>query len=190
MRLPRFFGLLDLAVIVFVAIVVLVLQLGRARTAVPAPDDVELRYALALAEARVDAHPADGAAVEDYAHLLVQAGLKDWAVDATLHAAQTAPDSPTKWRTLLAASDVYGIRNDAKNALDFAEQSLAACDSAGDAGCPRWERNRVKPWRDYLRCGVDSGIDPRRDVKGFKAAANSCIHLIRLKSTPSQPAPR
>ena len=187
MRLPRFFCLLDLAVIVFVAVVVLLP--GRERSAVPAPDDAELRYALALAEARVDAHPTDGGAVEDYGRLLAQASFKDWAIDQTVHAATTAPDSPTKWRALLAASVAYVDRVDAKPALDFAEQALAACDRSGDA-CPSWERLRLDIYRGYLDRGVKSGIDPHRDPGGFKRAAEGGIHQIRVKATPSGQAPR
>src|SRR5258708_28481671 len=187
MRLPRFLGLLDLAVIVFVAIVLLLP--GRERSAVPGPDDPELRYALALAEARVDAHPTDGAAVEDLGRLLAQASFKDWAIDATVHAAKTAPDSPTKWRALLAASVAYVDRVDATQALDYAHKALEACDRSGEA-CPSWERLRLDIYRGYLDRGVSSGIDPHRDPIGFKRAAEGGIHQIRVKSTPSGQAPR
>ncbi len=181
MRLPRFVGAVDIAIITLVAVAIVLP--ARAREAGPAVADEPLRDALALAEARAEVAPTDGLALEQYGRLLGTAGLKDWAVDATVGGVDRVGAS-TKWRALLAASVAYVDRFDVKPALDYAEKALATC-RAMPAACPEWERVRLEFYDDYLTAGVQSGIDPRRDPLGFRAAAGGAVHQVRVKSLPS-----
>jgi hypothetical protein len=70
-------------------------------------------------------------------------------------------------------------------ALDYANRALAACDQAREAGgqaaCPSWEEVRMRLYHQHLDAGVKSGINPRQDPKGFRAAGESGIRQIRLK---------
>ena len=64
-------------------------------------------------------------------------------------------------------------------ALDYANRALTACHESADA-CPSWEEIRMKLYQQHLDAGVKSGIDPRRDPKGFRAAGEAGLRSIRL----------
>jgi hypothetical protein len=181
MRLPRFVGLVDLAVIVLVA-VALVLP-ARARDAGPVVAEAPIRDALALAEARAEVSPHDGLALEQYGRLLGTAGLKDWAIEATVRGVERVGEAPSKWRALLAASVAYVDHIDVNEALDYANKALAACRTTPDA-CPEYERVRLEFYAGYLTAGVNSGINPRKDPVGFRNAGQGAVHQVQLKSTP------
>src|SRR5207302_8890401 len=119
---------------------------GRARQAGPAVADEPIRDALALAEARVEVAPRDGLALEQYGRLLGTAGLKDWAIEATVRGVETV-DPPTQWRALLATSVAYVDRFDVKPALDYATKALDSCRAMPEA-CPEWERVRLEFYDD------------------------------------------
>ncbi|HLL24605.1 MAG TPA: hypothetical protein VK427_20880, partial [Kofleriaceae bacterium] len=156
------------------------------------------RFELALAEARMLVRPDDGTTVDELARRLGEAGFKDWAIEAALDGSERAKASPSRWRALLAASVAYVERIDVIPALDYANRALAACESAretgGQAACPSWEEVRMRIYHQHLDAGVKSGIDPRLDPLGFRAAGESGIRQIRLKTgdkdrAPTPPAP-
>jgi len=184
MQLPRFVGLVDLG-IATVLVVALVLP-AREMFASPAiKGDEPHQFAIALAEARTIANPNDGQAVEDFTRLLGDAGMKDWAIEASVAASEHATDSPTRWRTLLAASAAFVGRLDVKPALDYANRALSACESAQaqiaiTGACPSWEEIRMQLYQQHLEAGVKSGIDPRRDPAGFRRAGETALRSIRL----------
>jgi hypothetical protein len=188
MQLPRFVGLVDLGVATII-VVALVLPARERQASSAIAGDEPTRFALALAEARVDVRPGDGLAVEDYGRRLGRAGFKDWAVDATVQASTRAPGSPTRWRTLLAASVAYVDRLDVKPALKYAQDAVDACKAVHDT-CPDWEEIKVDMYERHLAAGVNSGIDPRKNAKAFRDAANNAgIRQVQIKSTPrNEPA--
>ena len=195
MKWPRFVGIVDLGILVLIAVALFLPP--RRMYASSAFNGEELdRFAIALAEARTIAH-ADGASVDDFARRLGDAGMKDWAIEAALDGSERAKNSPTRWRALLAVSVAYVDRIDVVPALDYANRALAACEQARESGgqaCPSWEEVRMRLYHQHLDAGVKSGINPRLDPKGFRAAGESTIRQIRLKSGdkergPSQPSP-
>jgi hypothetical protein len=178
MQLPRFFGFVDLGILTVVAVaVVLPPREMYASDVVKGGDDVQFK--LALAEARTIARPEDGRAAEDFARMLGEANQKDWAIDAAVTSSERAKGSPTRWRALLAASVAYVDRLDVVPGLDYANRALGACDAATTA-CPTWEQIRMELYQQNLDAGVKSGIDPRRDPRGFRKASESVMREIRL----------
>src|SRR5512135_2909418 len=119
-------GLVDLGILT-VVVVALVLPAREmyARPAIPG-DDAQ-QFQLALAEARTIARPGDGLAVEDLGRRLGEANMKDWAIEATVRASEHGKESPSRWRSLLAASVAFVDRLEVKDALDYANRALAAC---------------------------------------------------------------
>lgn len=194
MQLPRFVGIVDLAVITVVAVAIfLPAREMYAATAQKGTDDQ--RFELALAEARAIAHPDDGIAVSEVSRRLDEAGFKDWAIESAVHGAAATSKSPTSWRALLAASVAYVERLDATPALDYANRALAAC-TATAASCPSWEEIRMQLYQQHLDAGVKSGIDPHKDPRGFRRAAEAALRTIHLKTNdqnreavPAPPAP-
>jgi hypothetical protein len=184
MQLPRFLGLVDLAIAtVVIGIVVLPARQMYAHAA--QKGDEAQQFGLALAEARTIAHPDDGAAVGELARRLGESAFKDWAVEASVHGAERAKSSTSAWRALLAASVAYVDKIDVIPALDYANRALTACHAQTDA-CPTWEEIRMKLYQQHLDAGVKSGIDPRRNPKGFRAAGEAGLRTIRLKQTEQE----
>ena len=183
MKLPRFVGLVDLGVLAVVAVAIVLPAREMYASSVLKGDDAQ-QFAVALAEARTMARPGDGAAVDELERRLHDAKQQDWAIEASVHASERAKESPTRWRALLAASEAYIEHLDAVDALDFANRSLSACHSAQEAGnaaaCPTWEEIRIELLQKHLDAGVKSGIDPRRDPKGFQKAGESALLQIHL----------
>ena len=178
MQLRHYFGFVDLGILTVVAVaVVLPPREMYASNVIKGGDDVEFK--LALGEARTIARPDDGRAVEDFARTLGEANQKDWAIDASVAASTRANGSPTRWRALLAASVAYVDRLDVVPGLDYANRALGACTDAGGA-CPSWEQIRMELYQQNLDAGVKSGIDPRRDPRGFRKASESVMREIRL----------
>ncbi len=184
MQLPRFLGLVDLAIAtVVIGIVVLPARQMYAQAA--HKGDEPTQFGLALAEARTIAHPDDGAAVGDLARRLGESSFKDWAVEASVHGAERAKSSTSAWRALLAASVAYVDKIDVIPALDYANRALDACHLSADA-CPSWEEIRMKLYQQHLDAGVKSGINPRTNPKGFRAAGEAGLRSIRLKQTEQE----
>lgn len=183
MKLPRFVGLVDLAIATVVAVAIVLPAREMYASSVFKADDAQ-QFQAALAEARTIATPRDGMAVEDLGRRLGEAGQRDWAVEATVRASDRAKDSPTRWRALLAASVAYIDRLDVVPALDYANRAVTACHSAQEAGdaaaCPSWEEIRMVLYQKHLDAGVKSGIDPRRDPNGFRKAGESALLQIHL----------
>ena len=181
MQLRRYVGLVDLGIATI--ILVAVALPNREMYAQPAMKaDDTAQFALALAEARTIARPDDGAAVEALSRRLGDAGFKDWAIDTAVAGAARAKQSPTAWRALIGASLAYVDHVDAIEALDYANQALAACTSAGQQ-CPSWEEVKIELYQQHLDAGVKSGIDPHKDPVGFRRAGEAGLRSIRLKST-------
>ncbi len=177
MRLSRYVNFVDLAVgaIVLVAIVLP----AREMYASPAPKTDT--FALGLAEAHAMARPSDGRAVDDLTRRLGAAGFKDWAIEAGIRGSARTQGSPDRWRALLATSVAYVDHLDVVQALDYANQALAACDGA--TACPSWEQIRMKLYQQHLDAGVKSGIDPHRGpaaIKAFRHAGESGLRQIHL----------
>lgn len=179
----RFFGLIDLAVLT-VVVVAVILPPREMYAADVIKGDAPAQFALALAEARTMADPKDGVAAQDFAHAVGEAGQKDLAIDFAVAASDRATGSPTRWRALIAAASAFVDRLDVKLGLDYANRALAACETARDAGdvvaCPPWEQVRMELYQRSLNAGVKSGIDPRRDPRGFRKASESQMLEIHV----------
>lgn len=181
-KIARHLNMLDLVV----AIVVLV-AVGlppRPTYALDAAKGTDAdRIALATAEARTQAHPDDGYAAAELGRRLTAAGHLDWAVEATAELGTRAEPAPTRWRALLATSVAYADRLQAVESLAWAKRALDACHQAGTVACPSEDEVRVETFVQHLDAGVRSGIDPRRDPEGFRAAGVDQMRWINLKST-------
>lgn len=189
MALKRFVSLVDFGVIAVAAVAIFLPP--REMYAQSAIKGDEL--GIALAEARTMAAPGDGKAIEDLARKLGEAGFKDWAIETSVRMSDRAKDSPTRWRALIAASVAYVEKLDVVPALDYANRALAACEATrekGDAAaCPSWEEIRMRLYQQHLDAGVKSGIDPRVDPKGFRAAGESALRHIRIAPAHRAPPP-
>lgn len=180
MRIHRFLSLTDLIVALLVAIVVFLPK--RPLEATDAYRlDPDARADLAAAEATALAHPDDGGAASAFATKLAEAGQMDWAVETARDGAAVATPG-TRWKALLALSDVYGKRIQVDDSYDAAKQALGACtDAPGD--CPDWEKLKLELYMGYLEAGMKSGIDPRKDPAGFRKAADGAMDLIDVHGT-------
>jgi hypothetical protein len=185
MKLPRYFGLVDLGILTVVAVAVVLPPREMYASDAIKGDDAK-QFAIALAEARTIVHPQDGRAAEDFARVLGEANQKDWAIDAAVASAERAKGSPTRWRALLAASVAFVDRLDVITGLDYANRALTACASAsepsdkGPAECPTWEQIRMELYQQSLDAGVRSKIDPHKDPRGFRKASEANMREIHL----------
>lgn len=189
MKLPSSIGLVDLAVIT--VLLVMVVLPAREMFASPAQKgDDAAQFALALSEARTIADPTDGNKLGDFSRRLGDANYKDWAIEASVAGAASAKGSPTEWKALLAASVAYVDKLEVVSALDYATRALASC-RALPGGCPSWEEVRMTLYQEHLDAGVKSGVDPKRDPKGFRAAGENAVRSIRLNTQEreNQPSP-
>ncbi len=187
MHLPRFVGLIDLGVATVVLVTIVLPAREMYASAAYKGSDAD-RFGLALAEARTIAHPDDGMAVDELSRRLGVANFKDWAIEAGLRGSAHAAQSPTEWRALLATSVAYVDRLDVIPGLDYANRALAACE-AHQQTCPTWEQIRMKLYQQHLDAGVKSGIDPRKDPKGFRRAGEGALRSIRIGGEPTGSAP-
>jgi hypothetical protein len=193
MKLPRTIGLVDLAVIT--VLIVMVVLPAREMFASPAQKgDDAAQFALALSEARTIADPTNGDKLGDFSRRLGDANYKDWAIEASVDGAARAKGSSTEWKALLAASVAYVDKLEVKPALDYATEALSSCRTL-PGGCPSWEEVRMVLYQQHLDAGVKSGVDPKRDPKGFRAAGENAVRSIRLntqerENPPSPPPPQ
>jgi hypothetical protein len=186
MKLPRFMGIVDLAVLVSLAIAIPILSSPRPMQASDAVKGTDAeRFALAHAEAQVIANPTSGVKLAELAERVGEAGFKDWAIEVAVAGAERAKGTPERWRALSAASVAYVDRLDVRPALEYIDMALSACESSADA-CPSWEQLRMDFYRQHLAAGIASGIDPRKDPVGFRAAGEKALHPVRLSPTRSQ----
>lgn len=184
MRLSRFvgfIGFIDLGVATVVLVTLILPAREMYATSAHAGTGPE-QFALALAEARTMAHPEDGAAIDELSRRLGLLGEKDWAIEVAVRGSERARQSPTRWRTLLAASVAFVDRLDVVPALDYANRALSACDDQ-PAACPSWEQIRMKLYQEHLDAGVKSGIDPHRGpeaARAFRHAGEGALRQIHL----------
>jgi hypothetical protein len=132
---------------------------------------------IAAAQAELARSGEDRAALARLTDLLVYAGQSDWALRVTGAAHEVA--SPTRWRAALSVATAHAERLDAKDAREWAAKALADCDAPG-ADCPDHERVRIDLYVKALDAGLASGIDPKVDPEGFKAAIDSATPIIRV----------
>lgn len=188
MQLGRMVGIVDLGVAAVIA--VLIALPSRQMYATPVfKADPGAQFAVAIAEARTIARPADGQAVADLTRALDEAGQKDWAIDEAVRGSERAKASPSLWRALFAASGAFVERLDVIRGLDYANRALAACRASrrSEDGCPSWEEVRLSLFQQSLDAGVRAGIDPRRNPRGFREALDKGMLQIHL--TPHDKAP-
>lgn len=178
MKLPRSIGLVDLAVLT-VVLVMIVLPPRRMYAASAHKADEAAQFALALAEARTIANPKDGARSGELARQLGDAGFKDWAIETAVAGAERAKGTPDEWRALLATSVAYVDHLDVVPALDYATRALTECRAIR---CPTWEEVRMQLYEQHLGAGVKSGIDPKKDPKGFRAAGQNALPMVHLNT--------
>jgi len=183
MKLPRFVGLVDLAVLVVVTAAILLPPRPMEASDAIKGTDAE-RFTIAHAEAQVIANPTSGAKAGELAEAVGRAGNKDWAVETAVDGAERAKAAPDRWRVLSAASVAYVDRIDVHPALRYIEMALSECEAHRDA-CPSWEQIRMNFYRQHLAAGIASGIDPRKDPVGFRNAGERGLRPVRL--TPSRP---
>jgi hypothetical protein len=185
MKLPRFIGLVDLGIAAVVLVAIVLPPREMYASAAMKGGDAD-QFRLALAEARTIAEPASPEKIAELTRQLDDANFKDWAIETAVAGAERAKQSPQRWRALLAASVAYVDHLEVVPALDYATRALEACDAAKDA-CPSWEQIRMDFYHRHLDAGVKSGIDPRRDPKGFrKAGERGLPTMVRLKSGPAE----
>lgn len=183
MKLPRFVGIVDLAVLlVVVAAILFPPRPMQASDAVKGTDAD--RFTLAYAEAKLIADPTNGAKIGELAERLGNAGFRDWAIETAVAGSERAKASPNRWRALMAASVAYVDRLDVRPALEYIDMALSECGSHREA-CPKWEEVRMDLYRQHLAAGVASGIDPRKDPVGFRKAGENSLRSVRL--TPARP---
>lgn len=171
-------SLVDVAVAAAVAIAILMPPRPQQAVAAARLDD-EARWTLAATDARLFAHPGDGAAAADLSRLFREARLLDWAIEAPALASR-GEATATSWRAALATSAAYAERLDVTEAFTWAQKALAGCAAAGTA-CPGWEQVRVELYTRHLEAGIKSGIDPRKDPDAFRRAGEAVLRPIRVR---------
>jgi hypothetical protein len=175
----RTFGLVDLGVTAVVAVAIFLPAREMTAQAAIKGDD----FSVALAEARTQAHPGDGVAIEEFTRKLGDAGMKDWAVESAVRMADKAKDSPTRWRALIAASVAYIEKVEAVPALDYANKAIEACQAAAQvdaAACPSFELVRMQFYQQHLDAGVSQGIDPKVNPDAFRKAGQSKLRQFYI----------
>ena len=179
MQLRRYVGLVDVGVLtILIAAVVFPPREMLADAAIKGTHDT--RFALGLAEARSIARPEDPNRIEKLAHVLGEENFKDWAVEVGIDGSTRTVANPEHWRTLQAVSVAYIERLEAKPALAWVIKAYKACEKVGEPACPSWEKTRMEIYRDHIQAGVNAGIDPKRNPKGFREAGEGAIRATRI----------
>jgi hypothetical protein len=175
-------GPIDIAVVV-VLLLALVMPPRELIASAAIRGDEAATFALGLAEAKTIIAPKDGAARALLLRRLEDAHQNDWALEeATRGAAVATPQ--TAWQVWLGLSLGYVDRLDAVEALKDAQRALEACDATA---CPGWERARMEIYRDHLDAGIQSGIDPKLDPRGFRTAGERHIHAAHVRGHDAIP---
>lgn len=185
MQLRRMFGIVDLGVLVVVVVAIALPPREMfARSAFKGED--RDRFALALAEARTLAAPARTDAAETLVRKLLDAGFRDWAVQAAIVHADAAKGAPDRWRALSTVSVAYVERREARQALDYAVMALSAC-TASPETCPDSEKTRLEIYWKHLDAGmrVPGAVDPVTgrvlDPKRFREAGELKVRAINIQ---------
>ncbi|MBK9072610.1 MAG: hypothetical protein IPL79_16670 [Myxococcales bacterium] len=161
-------------------------------------DSAEVRWRVVMAQARNEVKPTAGHTVQ-LVGALTSASYGDWAVDEAhrgVAAAQAV--SRNEWREAFAVSEAYADRLEPLPALAWAQRAQALCAAAagatgvgsqpGDSSeaslmaagiCPTSWGPRLSEYIRAFEAGVASGIDPRRNPNGFRAAGESALRVIR-----------
>jgi len=167
-------GLFDVGAAVLVLIVIVMpgrdLHVGSGYRYVPPEELSGLTVEVAQAQAEELESPTDGAAAAKLAELLGVRPVSqhDQALRLAGAAARRATPS-TRWRALLALSSVHADRIDIKEALDYGEQALAACNA--EASCPDHEKVRLRLYVEQLQAGMQAiaqGTDPHLEPDKFR----------------------
>ena len=170
-------GLFDIGAAVLVLFVLIMpgrdLHIGTAYRHTDPADLPEVLADVAQAQGQMLSHPGDGAAVEKLANLLGSrpTDQHDLAIRLAGEAALRHPDSPTRWRALLAESSVHADRIEIRAADRYAREALDACRAPG-ADCPDYQRVRLELYAGELDAGVEAitrGADPRADPEKFRS---------------------
>lgn len=189
-------GLFDVGAAVLVLIVIVMpgrdLHVASGYRYVPAEELPALTVEVAQAQAEELANPTDGAAAARLAELIGMRPVNqhDQALRLAGAAARRATPA-TRWRALLAVSSTHADRVDIKEALDFAEQALAAC-NAPEAACPDHEKVRLRLYVEQLQAGMQAiaqGTDPRLEPDKFRREVSK-IHpttTYRVRSGRAAP---
>lgn len=178
MKLPRFVGLVDIAIIT-ITLAAILIPPRRMYASDAAKGESSDRFALARAEAALLADPTNGAKIGELAEQLGAAEYKDWAIETAVAGAARAVNSPTRWRALMAVAVAYADHKDAHPALDYINQAIAACE-AQRASCPSADQLRMEIYQQHLEAGIQSGIDPRKDPAGFRKAGENTLRSVRV----------
>src|SRR5262249_31601285 len=121
---------------------------GRPVKPLYAGQTAPLAERVARAQADVSRDPNDAAAAARLARRLVRAHQTDLAIRVAGRAAASA--SAEKWRAIVAVSAAHVDRLELGLALAWAQKALAACDEAGAADCPEYERGRLQMYATVL----------------------------------------
>lgn len=189
-------GLFDVGAAVLVLIVLVMpgrdLHVASGYRFVPAEELPGVTTEVARAQAEQLASPDDGAAAEKLAGLLGMRPVNQHDQALRLAGAAASRAAPaTRWRALLAISSTHADRIDIAEALDFAEQAMAACSAPG-AVCPDHEKVRLQLYVEQLRAGMQAiaqGTDPRLEPDRFRSEVSK-IHpttTYRVRSGRAAP---
>lgn len=123
--------------------------------------------------------PGDGDAADKLADALLRAEQSDWAVRLAADVAMQE-GSPSRWRALLAVSAAHASRLEMRPSLMWGQKAQAACAEPG-AACPVHEKARLALYVTALQAGVDSGVDPRLDLRAFGDAVERVVPTIQWR---------
>lgn len=188
MAARRYVSITDV-VVAIVALVAIFLPARPLEGVSAAKGDDDARFALAAAEARVHANPADGAAAEELSRRLIDAGETDFAVEAPAAAVVAMKDAPLRWRGQIAVARGYAELRDVKEAYEWAQRALNGCHDVGEPACPSFEEVRLDLYVSHLEAGIASGIDPKVDPEGFSKAGQNALHIVHLTQNPQTNPP-
>ncbi|MEM9491615.1 MAG: tetratricopeptide repeat protein [Myxococcota bacterium] len=184
--MPFRIGVFDLTAIIILLTVILIPTrpsvIGEAYSA--SPDE---QRAIAVYQARLAAQPGDAEAATKLAELLTETGQTDWAVQVASEAAKSGQDM--SWQSLLAVSIAHAERIEVVPAQRYAQMAWDACQKVGHPTCPNPEQTRLSVYLQQLTAGVESGIDPRLDPRGYQRVVLRAVRMVRVRGaiddTPS-----
>lgn len=158
-------------------------------------DSAEVRWRVVMAQARRTL-PSSADQTVQLVGALTSASYGDWAVDEA-HRGVTAAQAQSRnaWREAFAVSEAYADRLEPLPALAWAQRAQLLCAAAAggsgepadqaEAGlmqagiCPASWGPRLAEYIKAFEAGVASGIDPRRNPNGFRAAGEAALRVIR-----------
>ena len=124
---------------------------------------------ISMAQSRITLNPEHETAIEhieQFADLLGELGYPAWSIRVVAEAIQLSKVF-NDWHLYRALATAYAYQRDADLIMYWMTQAFTDCVTSDS--CKMHEQVRMSIYLQQIAAAIDSGLDPKRDPKGFRA---------------------